>query len=312
MTWDTFREAARKVTEQNKGKAYGLILELNQPGRIGGIIESLARIAGLKAVGNILQPSGEFFHDSPEIVDAIGLLQAIKADGSLFPGSNSLTAPECWPRVARGNAAMVSAGPWVTVQYESQNPDFDFGVVALPRTDAEPLPLSYSPFGADSLTLAKTSKVKEVAGHVLQYITSLNGQTRWGEIVGVGNPPLLEDARKLSEAKYSDHAKACAAIADTMRGGPSPQVANPDVALVSKREKAVTPDFGEVIQAIMVGKTNDVPKALKDLKDRSEKARDAAIADAKKRDGSTATRQDWVFPNWDPTKDYTTADYKQR
>ena len=36
---------------------------------------------------------------------------------------------------------------------------------------------------------------------------------------------------------------------------------------------------------------------------------DAAIATAKKK-GSSVTREDFVFPNWNPHTDYTAADYK--
>lgn len=312
LTWDTFREAARKVTEKGQGRAYGFVLEGNQPPRLEVIVNYLARMAGLKAVADIAQPSGEFCFTADEIIEAIDLLLALKSDGSLFPGSNSLTAPETWPRVARGNAAMVAAGPWVTVLYENENPDFDFGVARMPAPGPDPLPNGYSPMGADALNLAATSKVKEVAGHLMSYVISPEGQTRWGEIAGVGNPPILEQAREASVAGYSEQGKACAALAEQMTANPVPEIANPDTALALRREKLVTPDFGEVIQAILVGEVKDVRKAMADLKDRAEKHRDDAITLAEKRDGSTATRQDWVFRNWDPRKDYTTADYEKR
>lgn len=313
LTWDTFREAARKVTEAGDGQAYGLILEINQPGRLSMWVEYMARIAGLPATGNILQPSGEFIHTSDEIVEAIELLLAVQSDGSLFPGSNSLTAPECWPRVVRGNAGMVFAGPWVTVQWENENPDFEFGVGALPAPGTgEPAAVGYIPFGADALVMSASSQVKEVAGHVLSYVTSLDGQTRWGEITGVGNPPMHDEAREASAAEYSEQARACLDLADTMTALPQPAIVNPDVALVAQREVAPSPNFGEVIQSILVGEVTDIRGALADLKDRHERARDAAIQEAATRDGSTATRQDWVFANWDPTRDYTTEDYAGR
>lgn len=311
FTWDTFREAARKITEQANGQAYGLILEIGQPGRLGLWINYLARIAGLRSVGNILQPSGEFDHASDEIVGAIELLKSIQADGSIFPGSNSLSAPECWPRVARGNAAMVGAGPWVTVQWESENPDFDFGVAPAPGP-ADRLPVGYPVTGGDSFVLASTSKVKEVAGHLIDYVTSLDGQTNWGKIAGVGNPPQLAEAREASAAEYPERSKLCHELAQTMTASPSAVIANADVALVARREKPISPNFGEVIQQILVGEVDDVRKAMTDVRERAEKARDAAIAEAAKRDGSTATRQDWIYRNWDPTKDYTKQDYAGR
>lgn len=312
LSWDTFRQAARKITKKGDGKFYGLVLEIGQSGRLSLIADYLARTAGLRAVGDILQPSGEFYHTSDEILAVIDLLQGLKSDGSLLPGSSSLSAPECWPRVARGNAAMVAAGPWVTVEWNTKNPDFDFGVTALPTSGSDPLPISYSPLGADSLVMAATTKVKPVAGHVLSYVTSQQGQTRWGEITGIGNPPIMERARATSEQKYSEQAKQCAELGRGMKSGPVPAIANPDTALVTRYEKTVTPDFGEVLQAILVGKVGNVKKAMSDLSDRCAKARDDAIDEAKKRAKSTATRQDWVFKNWDPRRDYIVADYQDR
>ena len=259
----------------------------------------------------MLQPSGEFSYTSDEIIAAIELLQTIQRDGSVFPGSNSLTAPECWPRVARGNAGMVGAGPWVTVQWETQNPEFDFGVAAAPGP-ADRLPVGYPVTGGDSLVLASTSKLKNVAGHLISYLTSEEGQTRWGQIAGVGNPPQLASAREASAADYPERSKVCHALAQTMTANPSPVIANPDVALVTRREKPVTPDFGEVVQQLLVGQVTDIRAAMTDLQDRVQRARDAAINEATKRDGSTATRDDWIFRNWDPTKDYTTQDYAGR
>lgn len=312
LTWDTYREAARKVTEQGDGQAYGVIFEINQPGRLVQWVEYMARMAGLPIVGNILQPSGEFHHDSDEIVAAIELMLALQQDGSVFPGSSSLTAPECWPRVVRGNAAMVSAGPWVTALWDRDEPDFDFGVAPLPFPNENPWPPGYVTIGGDMLTMFAGSKVKEVAGDVLGYVTSLDGQTRWAENAGVGNPPVLAEAREAGSTDYSDQAKTCLELAEAMVGNPEPVIANPDVALVTKHEQPPDPGFADVLQAILVGEVSDVRKALREVKDRAERARDEAIAKAAKVDGSTATRDDWIFPNWDPTKDYTIEDYDGR
>lgn len=312
LTWDTYREAARKVTEQGDGQAYGVVLEINQPDRLVLWVENMARMAGLPIVGNILAPSGEFHHDSDEVVAAIELLLALQQDGSIFPGSNSLTAPECWPRVVRGNAAMVSAGPWVTVQWENDESGFEFGVGAHPSPNDDPWPLGYASIGGDQLTMFSGSQAKKVAGDILGYVSSVDGQTRWGEITGAGNPPVIDEAREAAAESYSAQGKKCVELAETVVANPEPVIANPDVALVMQHEQPVDPDFGGVIQAALVGEISDLRGPLRDLKDRVERARDTAIQEAAKADGSTATRDDWVFTNWDPKRDYTIEDYQGR
>jgi multiple sugar transport system substrate-binding protein len=47
---------------------------------------------------------------------------------------------------------------------------------------------------------------------------------------------------------------------------------------------------------------------LKSLQDRSDQNLDQAIKAAQAK-GAKVSRDDWVFPNWDPTKDYTKHDY---
>jgi len=58
----------------------------------------------------------------------------------------------------------------------------------------------------------------------------------------------------------------------------------------------------------MSGQLTDVKKAMKDTKDTYEKELDRAIKAAQDK-GAKVSRSDYVFPNWDPTKDYLVADY---
>lgn len=312
LTWDTYREAARKVTKKGGGNAYGVVIEIAQADRLGIYVDYLARQAGSTNLGGIDAKTGEFNYHRPEIVEAIELLLALKKDGSVFPSSSSLTAPECWPRVVRGNAAMVSAGPWVTVEWEKEEKGFEFGVGAAPAPDqGSAVKLGYSAFGADSFVVYSKSKAKPVAGDVLDYVTSMEGQKRWAEIVGVGNPPMLEKARQAAAKKQSEQARKCAELASAMVVNPDALVVNPDIARVNQLQKAVTPSYGEVIQAAFVGKVDNLQKELKSLSDRSAKIRDEAITAAKK-EGTTVSLEDWTFPNWDPNKDYLVDDYKGR
>jgi len=62
------------------------------------------------------------------------------------------------------------------------------------------------------------------------------------------------------------------------------------------------------VQGIYTGQIADPKKAMQDLKDRADKELDRAIKAAQAK-GATVSRDDFVFPNWDPAKDYTDADY---
>ncbi len=52
LTFDEYRAAAKKVTEQGGGKAYGIILDIAQPDNFGAIVTNLARMAGAAGIGH--------------------------------------------------------------------------------------------------------------------------------------------------------------------------------------------------------------------------------------------------------------------
>lgn len=314
LTWDEFRKAAKSITKQGDGRAYGLVLEVAQPGRLEFLVHYLASSAGSGSVnypphGFIDPRKGEFAYTDDAVVEAVELLLALKKDGSVFPGSSSLTAPEAWPRVLRGHAGMVAAGPWVTELWKKENPDFSFGVSSHPVAGSGGFLPSYPVFGTDWVMVFSRTKVKPVVGDVLSYVTSPGGQKAWGRIVGAGNPPINEEARAAAKKGASPQAKQCLQLAESMRVRPEPVIRNPDIALLAEKQKPVTPNFGEVIQAAFLGKTDDVRGELRKLRDRSNRLLDQAVAEARK-EGVKVSREDFVFRNWDPSRDYTSEDYE--
>jgi hypothetical protein len=84
---------------------------------------------------------------------------------------------------------------------------------------------------------------------------------------------------------------------------PSPLVRNPQTALVTPI--TVVPDVGDVLVGIYTGQIKDVQQALKDLDTRKQAAFEDAIKKAQA-DGLEVSIQDYLFPDWDPMKDYVT------
>jgi multiple sugar transport system substrate-binding protein len=97
-------------------------------------------------------------------------------------------------------------------------------------------------------------------------------------------------------------------FAQQMRLAPAPEVRNPDVAQVSLELKTLQPNFGQVVQGLYTGQLKDPKAAMRDLQDRSEAELQRAIKAAQAK-GAKVSRDDWKFANWEPTKDYTNADY---
>jgi multiple sugar transport system substrate-binding protein len=72
--------------------------------------------------------------------------------------------------------------------------------------------------------------------------------------------------------------------------------------------KALTPDFGTTIQGIFSGQLSDPRKAMQDLQERATRELERAISAAQAK-GAKVSRDDFKFPNWDATRDFTAADY---
>ncbi len=149
--------------------------------------------------------------------------------------------------------------------------------------------------------------MKTVAGDVFAYLGSEQGQIAWGGIVGIGDPPIFPSA--LEALDLSPQSETAVQISqEHMVLNPEPLVRNPEIAQVQLELRPITPTFAETLQGIFAGQLSDARAALQDVTDRENAELDRAIEAARGK-GAQVSREDWVFPNWDPTRDYTEADY---
>lgn len=91
---------------------------------------------------------------------------------------------------------------------------------------------------------------------------------------------------------------------------PSAEVRNPGLSQVNLEMRPVTPNLGEIVQGLLTEQISDPNAAMQDLQDRTNAELDRAIAAAQE-NGAEVSRDDWVFPNWDPTQDYTEEMYQE-
>ncbi len=304
------RAAARKITEAGKGQYFGFITGGNQANRWSGTVNGLAQVAGSASAGDIDLRTGEFTLTSDQNVAAIELLLALKADNSVFPGSLTINEAEARSRIAQGVAGMVFAGEFASPLWIRDNPGFKFGVSATPAPNSgTPLPMTYQ-IGANHQWLYAKSPApnRVVAGELLYYLGTEEGQTAFVTVTEGSDPAAYPKANQ--QATIDERTRRCYALYDQiLRLGPMPPVRNPEVSQVLLERKAAQPNFGQVIQGIYTGQVRDIRAALKDLQDREEKELERAIKVVRDK-GVKVSRDDWKFPNWDPTRDYTEADYK--
>ena len=308
-SYDDFRAAAKKLTTQGAGKYYGFVIGGNQLGRWGIVVADMASYSGAPNMSFINLKNGEYFFTQDQVIAAIELLLALKADGSIFPGYLSINAPQARAQISQGSVAMILQGLWCLPQWKTENPKFTYGTAFTPAADPAKAGFIYAgPGGNNEMWVYAKSKAPEIAADILYYRTTLEGQLAWNKVCGVSDLALFPAAKETASDDARD-IKALETQEASYRIAPSAAVRNPEIAKVNLEIKSVTPTFEQVIQGLMSGQLTDVKKQMKDTKDAYEKELDRAIKAAADK-GAKVSRNDYVFPNWDPTKDYLDAEYK--
>ena len=307
LTWDEFRAAAKKMTQQGAGKYYGVIIGGGEAARWENTVRVLAQTAGAAGTNDQNWKTGQYTYTADEYIAAIELLLAMKADGSVFPGSLNLNGPQAREQMPQGSAAMIIEGPWNIPLWKKDSPAYAFDIAMQPVPNSGPaIPLTYAPTRGWGYIYAKSRNVA-VAGDIFHYLGTEAGQVQFQIFSGAGQTCIFPGANQQPGLDPRTR-RAFAMFEQTMRLGPDPGVRNPEIDKVNLEKKALTPNFGAVMQGIYTGQIADTKKAMKDLQDRSEAELDRAIKAAQAK-GAKVTRDDWAFPNWDPMKDYTDADY---
>jgi multiple sugar transport system substrate-binding protein len=309
FTWDDFRAAAKKITQQGNGQYFGFITGGNQTGKWGSTVSGLAQVAGAKSgTGDVNWQTGEFAYTSDEYQAAIELLLALKSDNSVFPGSLSINEADARSRTAQGAAAMVLAGEFCSALWVRDNPDFKFKVAAPPITGSGPHNLAYD-IGANHQWLYAKSQAPAVAGDIFYYLGTEEGQKEWVTVTNGSDPAAYPQANQ--QADIDPRTRQCYTLYDQfLHLNPMPVVRNADVTQVLLERKAIHPDFGTVVQGIYTGQLKDSKAALKDVQDRTEAELERAIKVAQGK-GAKVSRDDWKFSDWDPSQDYGQEKYKQ-
>jgi multiple sugar transport system substrate-binding protein len=205
----------------------------------------------------------------------------------------------------QGQAAMIVNETGIVPFWIRESPDFNFGIAPLPVLK-EPVAIAAAPPGGFWWVSANSER-GIIAGDIFAFLGSAAGQQTWQRVGGGSLPVIFPQANEV-ESIDPRLQNAYAYFEQIMRIRPEPAARNPDVSLVLQEQRAITPNFGTVIQGLFTGQVSDPRTAMQDLQDRSEAELDRAIT-AAQANGAQISRDDYTFPNWEPTQDYTQADY---
>lgn len=296
-TWSEFLEACRVITEKGNGKYYGIIESGNVPVRTEIELRSFANLAGAKCnyQGVMAIVDGKNPFDSDAMKDALNLYAQLAADGSIHPDSINLDAPSARAMFAQGAAGFLIQGSWCIPTWRADNPDFNFGVMALPVPDDGAK--GGNPYiGAQPwIGISATCEHPEAAA---LYLAELYAPDYQSKVVSDGgfvscikgvNEEAMTDPMML---EYYNLAMSSGKLC------PDPLALNPETADVYSKVKEITPNLGQIVQGVMAGSITDPDAALDTFAAETQAEWERAMEEA----GVDISM--FEFDDWDPMVDY--------
>lgn len=311
-TYAELREFAEKITLAGDGTAYGFIEGGKQTARWASSIGTMAMIGGALNEDGIDLRTGEYrFHD-PSVIAAIELLKTIQDDGSYYPGYMAIDAREARALFGLGRAGFIIQGTWCVGPWKADNPDLNFGATFLPPPPSGRdgyIHARPNAFGGGRPLIASTSEHPEAAARLFLFRTTdefYSAYARTGD--GLSPIPALNTPENLP---FPQIATLSELAQDEKRLAPIPTLRNPEgTAAIQNEFQAPSPNWAQIIQGYMSGQVADLEQALRDLSDKMNAELERAIS-AVRATGVDVSRDIYVFPNWDPMEEYTSADYEE-
>lgn len=312
-TWSDFRNVAKQLTEAGGGQSYGLILGGTSPWDYTGLVGSLAYTAGPMASGNSEAENfdwtkGELTIASDYMVAALQLCMDIAEDGSLFPGYSTISHTESRAGLPSGWAGMFLGGWWDAGAYNTQFPEFSYSVAPPPEFDGGRLGYNLGTSQIERVYVAKGSEVTDAINRFLLFRFGPVYQKGWARNGWFTTLPEANDESNIKDPIIQTIFK----IAEDIRTSPNPVARNVEQAKVSVERKELHPNWGELLGGVFSGQlsvADYVEQAQKYTADhRAELER---AINYLRDEGVAVSIDDWIFPNWDPSKDYTDEMYAE-
>lgn len=304
-TYSEFLEVCKKVTENGNGNVYGLIDGGKQTNRMDVLARSLAAAAGGKvaATTKVLVDNGVAPYNTAEMKAAMGFIQDLAEDGSIHPDTINISAPEARELFAQGQALFLCQGMWCIPSWDTNYPDLNYGVMAVPVPDG--VNDTYVQAGELSpwIGIYKQSKHPKEAA---EYLMALYSEEYGYQSSCVEDGTFVSVIPSINEKYMTNEVmKDYYTIAEeTSRVVPT---------IVKRDEKAnnfytevkdVQPSLGAIVQGIISQSIADYESVLDKLSEEATKEWKRACE---------AVEMDYgvlEFPNWDTAADYTDADYE--
>jgi multiple sugar transport system substrate-binding protein len=314
-TWQELEDMCADIAEAGQGQYYGMIIGGKDDGI--ALLETLALAAGaqmdgdwaIKATSFFDYKTGTYQYDSEQMKQAAEFLLELEDSGCVVPGSLSrdkATAEGLW---AQGSAAFHFEPQWVINIVKRDFPDTDFSVSNVPTPDAGTTPYFPTSFARGDYAVSAKTEHAEAVGVVIEEL--LTGPAAFENFVKNGIVLSASDEWNSRDDLYPHEQFAdYVELSDqSVRIAPSPAARSQAAAQVMA-EMVVAPTKYEAMQQIFTGGVDNLDENLAAYNQILEDSLDAAIADVQA-SGAEVSRDDFIFPNWEPSENYTDEKYAE-
>ena len=308
-TFSEFRNVLKKITEAGKGGFYGIVWAGNPGKEVSRILNGLLPVAAPASAdiryGRIAYnyATGKFSLDSAGHQNVFSLMNGIVQDGSIVPGWVSMKKATARQVFAQNKAAFYFDGTWMPGVWKKSFPDFEYGKDY--GVDVAPVPddgrKAYRAMGlahGDIFVSSQTKNLDQVM-EVYKWLYSADFATAYFK--ASGSFPANVNADYSSATPFQ---KRIVEIANKyVKVSPEPFVKNPEAGKVEWPKTSPLPE--EIYAASLVkGGLSSFVAAAKKWNEAQETALERNIEKAKA-SGANVSRDDFIFPDWNPLKDYT-------
>jgi multiple sugar transport system substrate-binding protein len=311
-TWSEFREVSKALTDAGQGQSYGVILGGKSPWDYTALVGSLAytagKMAGVDEATCVDWTQLRMTIDDDYIVGALKHCLDMAEDGSLFPGFSTITHTEARAGLATGWAGMFLGGWWDAGSYNTQFTDFDYSIVTPPAFDGGRMGYNHGTTFVDRVYVSKESKHHDAIAKFLRFKFGPAYQRGWARNGWFTALPEANESDNIADPKV----QAIFKISEDIRTVPEPVARNPEQAQVIPERAALQPDWGALLEGAFSNQLSldDYRVQAQDYAERWRAELERAI-DVVKGRGLSVSLDDWIFPNWDPDKDYTSDMYAE-
>jgi multiple sugar transport system substrate-binding protein len=315
-TWDELRDMSKTVTEKGKGDIFGLVYGGQDKGATSRVVQGFA--GGIAPDENTFDyKKGEYTFDSKAIIDSADFLISLKEDGSILPASYTMKATEAGVLFGENKAAFMIEARWKMWHIKRDTPDANFGLSFVPTPTGEKPTYFYNMAQPGGYIVAENTEHPEEVGKFIDEAFANEWFYEKFMKSGVAVSPIEKLNEDESLYPYPEYKDFYQLHNDLMFESPNYAARNPETAEVitemgSFGQPKVKPMFDEIMQALMTGVTpiEELDSILEDYNKQMNQGLQDAI-DKVKSEGIEVSRDDFVFPNWNITKDYTKEDYAE-